>query len=143
MACEEIGHTLMAYIDGELDGEEEKRMEEHLAECAECAEEVRAYQEVRNLAKGLRFREPPPEFWDEYPNGVFDRLGRGIGWILIIVSGVILALFGLYCLWTSDEPLVEKGCISGLLLGLGILLWTVVRRRLREAKTDPYKEIIR
>jgi anti-sigma factor RsiW len=143
MACEEIGHTLMAYIDGELDGEEKTRMENHLAECAECAEEVRAYEEVRDLAKQLRLREPPPEFWDEYPKGVFDRIGRGIGWILIIASGAVFALFGLYCLWTSGEPLVEKACITGLLLGFGILLWTVARRRVREAKTDPYKEIIR
>jgi anti-sigma factor RsiW len=143
MACEEFGQELMAYIDGELKGEDKTRMEQHLAECAECAEEVRAYEKVRDLAKQLRFREPPPEFWDEYPKGVFDRIGRGIGWILVIGSGVVFAIFGLYCLWTSREPFVEKVCITGLLLGFGILLYTVARRRVREAKTDPYKEIIR
>jgi hypothetical protein len=144
MACEEIGDRLMAYIDGELAEEERGRMDRHVAECAECRDALRAYQRVREMARALRFRVPPPEFWDEYPQGVFDRVGRGFGWILIIGFGAILSLYGLVRMWiSSDPPLVVKVCVTGLLVGFGVLLVTVIRRRLREAKTDPYKEIIR
>jgi len=144
MACEKVGHTLMAYIDGELTGEEKDRMEKHLTECRECAEEAEAFGKMRDLAKQLRFREPPPEFWDEYPRGVCNRLGRGIGWLLIIVSGSVFALYGLFRLWTAGHAnLLTKVCITGLILGFAIILGTVFRQRCREARTDPYKEIIR
>jgi len=144
MACEGIGHRLMAYLDGEMSVEERAWMEEHLAACPRCQADVRAYGRMRDLSRRLRFREPPPEFWDEYPQGVLDRLGRGVGWLCIIGFGALLALYGLVCLWTGHgTPLLVKVCITGLLVGFAVLTTAVARQRLREAKTDPYKEIIR
>jgi len=134
----------MAYVDGELTNDERARMEEHLKTCSQCGEAVRAYRRMRELSRQLRFREPPPEFWDEYPQGVLNRLGRGIGWVLVIVFGLVLAVYGLVSLWIdSHTPLTVKFCLTGLLAGFGVLLGTVLRQRLREAKTDPYKEIVR
>ena len=143
MPCEEIGDRLMAYLDDELSDEERTQMENHLTSCEPCREDIRAYRRMRELSRQLRLREPPPEFWDEYPQGVVNRLGRGIGWMLIIGFGVVLTLYGIGCLWISEVPLLVKACVTGVLLGFGILLLTLVRQRLREAKTDRYKEIIR
>ena len=144
MACKKIGDRLMAFVDDEMDAEERARMEEHLETCPSCAEDVRAYEKMREMARQLRLREPPPEFWDEYPRGVVARTERGIGWLLVIAGTVLLAGFVMYELWTdSDAPLVFRISITGLLAGLGLLLWSVGRRRWKEAKTDKYKEIIR
>ena len=118
-------------------------LEQHLTECEACAREVAAYRRMQELSQQLRFREPPPEFWDEYPKRVCVRLSRGIGWLLIIGFGVLLAGYGAVRLWLSDDPFIVKLGVTGVLAGLGVLLLGVVRQRLDEARNDPYKEIVR
>ena len=48
---------LMAFCDGELSGEEMQAVEAHLAECRECADQVRQFRETsQSLASGMRRR---------------------------------------------------------------------------------------
>lgn len=49
--CEQVFHLLDDYVDRELTAEETKRVEEHLATCAQCASEARF---ERGLVDGLK-----------------------------------------------------------------------------------------
>ena len=49
MSCEDYRALISAALDGELSGEEQRTMEEHLAGCEEC----RAYREALRELSGL------------------------------------------------------------------------------------------
>ena len=70
------------------------------------------------------------------------RTSRGIGWILFI-GGVLIAVgFGVITfLFDSSLSLVEKFMIGGIYGGLAVLLFSVLRQRLIERKTDKYKDV--
>jgi anti-sigma factor RsiW len=46
MTCEEIADFLLAYQEGELAPENRFRFEAHLAECPECVEYIRTYNQA-------------------------------------------------------------------------------------------------
>jgi anti-sigma factor RsiW len=60
MICDEAGTLVHALLDGELDAGHAREVESHLAGCARCAAQFKAYRELRqNLQMdGLRFAAP-------------------------------------------------------------------------------------
>ncbi len=58
MNCRKVSHLLSAYIDGELPGVEHRQIHEHLAGCAECAQEHRGLVQMKRMLASLRLREP-------------------------------------------------------------------------------------
>ena len=71
-----------------------------------------------------------------------------IGTLAISKNGLVLALVGAWryvrgFLLDPEVGIVEKVGLTGLILGLVVLLVSVYRQRRREARTDRYKEIIR
>ncbi|MEW6404885.1 MAG: zf-HC2 domain-containing protein [Chloroflexota bacterium] len=55
---EHVQEMLSAYLDGELRGSHLHRVEEHLAECQSCREELKSLQALSGLLKDV----PAPEF---------------------------------------------------------------------------------
>jgi len=52
-------HLLHAYIDDELDLVRSLELEEHLAECPDCAQEVASYRALRQtITPELRYKAP-------------------------------------------------------------------------------------
>jgi len=146
--CQAFDETLVRYVDGEATEEEADALRRHVAECGRCREELRAHQKLRNLAEDLGRIEPPEELWDEYVQGVYNRMERGFGWLLVVVGAVALALVGGWRYVTGFllDPEVgwfEKVGLTGLIVGLLALLFSVYRQRRRETRTDRYKEIVR
>jgi anti-sigma factor RsiW len=70
-----IQDELEEYLAGAVDGEKRKLMESHLAECAECSEEVGAMREMSRLFEALR-----PEIPDtpQMEPGFYARVSRRI-----------------------------------------------------------------
>ena len=90
-----------------------------------------------------------PEFyWDEYWQHVYNRIERGISWIIISIGTIIVLAF---LVWNalsnliSDQSInpVLKGGILLLILGLLILLVSVLREKLMVKKVDKYREVER
>ena len=46
MSCRRLKRRLSAYMDGELFGEDRRRIERHLAECAQCAQTMVEWRQV-------------------------------------------------------------------------------------------------
>jgi len=73
--CSEVLTNLSAYLDGQLDDDESRAVETHLAQCEECTAELDELWEV-NMALGeLEMEEPPRRLW----NMVLARLGLPSG----------------------------------------------------------------
>jgi len=99
--------------------------------------------------KSMKHKEPPDEVWEKYWSRFYNRLERGLGWILISIGAMILLFYGGF---KAVESLVKdptlaiflKVAILLLLAGLVILFVSVVRERIFTYKKDKYaKEVKR
>ncbi len=51
-SCDEVMETLQAYLDGEIDDKQAKKVARHLAKCSQCDRESQVYSKIKeSLAK--------------------------------------------------------------------------------------------
>ena len=140
---------LMGLLDGELPSKEEKNLRLHVKECKECRGELEEFNKMEGVIEKMKYKEPPDEAWEKYWSKVYNRLERGLSWILISIGAMILLFYGGF---KAVESLVKdptlavflKVAILVLLAGLVILFVSVVRERIFTYKKDKYaKEVKR
>lgn len=131
---------LMRFLDGELPPDEVARVEDALGRSTELQRELRIFEALRRDVGGLTY-DPPPHrsVWD----GVQRRLTRPVGWILFVSGAILWTLYGGWVFATSAVNPVEKLAVGALAIGFLILLGSTVSERLREFRTDPYRDIQR
>jgi predicted anti-sigma-YlaC factor YlaD len=143
MKCDQFNEWAGAYLDGELTEADRRRFEQHLATCEDCRREV---ADLRNLAEDLdmmHFKEPGDEELARYWSGVYNRLERGLGWILFSVGAILTLCYGAL---KAVEELVRDPTVSvllkvgvcALLAGLVVLFVSLLRERLVVRKVDRY-----
>ncbi len=70
------------------------------------------------------------------------KRGLFAGWMLYVGGFVVLCAYGLFELFTApDEPLLIKLCVASIGVGITLLFLTVLRQRMNERKSDPYKDV--
>lgn len=142
MACDRFQIEGMKLLDGEMGDEERRAYEAHVKECEECRRELADMGRIVRLTDDLRLKQPDSTFWDDYWRGIYRRLERGFGFVLLIVGLVVVACWVAYEAVTSPNFFTVKGIsIAVVLLGLFIVFLSVVRERYHESKSDPYKEV--
>jgi predicted anti-sigma-YlaC factor YlaD len=140
---------LTAYLDGELPPDRRRRLEGHLAECQSCRRELEALAAVKEDLAMIKFKEPSDVELERYWGRIYNRLERGVGWILLSVGAIILLCYGAFKLVESvvTDPgvaLVLKLGVLALVFGVVILFVSLLRERLAVRKTDKYsKEVQR
>jgi len=83
----------------------------------------------------MKYKEPSDEVWERYWSKVYNRLERGLGWILTSIGAMILLFYGGF---KAVESLIKnptltiflKVAILVLLAGVVILFVSVVRERI-------------
>ena len=148
MACDDYKELLMCYLDNELTDEQRNRFEEHLAGCPECADELEQFRKLKAITDEVTLVEPEDKLWQDYWTGVYNRLERGIGWIVFSVAAIILTIYGGFRL---IEDIIKDNTIGMLLkvglltliVGLAILLVSVLRERIYFWKKDRYRNVRR
>ena len=142
MVCERFQTEGMRLLDGELGVEEKTQYEEHVKNCADCRRELKEIGRVVELTNDLKLRAPDEEFWARYWDGLFHRLERGTGFVLMIAGILVVLAYAVYEAVTSPEFFTVKGIsIAVILLGLVVVFLSVVRERYHESKSDPYKGV--
>ena len=148
MSCDKYKEMLMGYLDGELSDDQSREIEKHLNECTGCSEELGQFRKLKEITDDISLNEPEDRVFEQYWSSVYNRTERRIGWILLSVSGMVLAI----CLgFMAIEAIVRDHTISvvlksGLLVfyaSLVILLISVLRERLNFRKRDRYKDVRR
>ena len=109
MTCQSYRDLMMGYLDDELTEEERKRFENHLATCSACAQEFRSFGQLKEMTDGLALAEPEDRIWENYWGQVYNRVERGMGWILLSVAGICLA--DAYFLLLMDAPRWALACV--------------------------------
>ena len=96
MDCSEVLSLIPAYCSGELDDEQRRQVEEHLASCPTCRHEVDREESLRQTLSGQASDDPPPGYWDGFDTGLRARIRGTVGvlWGLGCLPGAIAGLVG-------------------------------------------------
>ena len=100
--CDDIRDMLVAYSDGELSVEEKAQVEEHLAACEVCREELQALERSLELAKAI---------WRDQEAGIaeieplnFGRKSRRVELCWAALAASILIALGGILIWQAISP---------------------------------------
>lgn len=146
MEHKQIRALFSAYFDGELSDDQRGRVNDHVAQCADCRRELEAMKKFEEVMGKMKLKNPPKETWQRYWASVYNRLERRIGWILVSIGGMILFFFGGYkavegIINDPATPLLLKVGILAFLGGIVVLLVSLLREQLFVRKRERYKEI--
>jgi len=139
---------ISGYLDGELNAAERKTFEQQIDRDPELARELEAMRAMKEVTGSMKLTEFPDTVWDRYWEGTYNRLERGIGWILLSLGAIVLVGFGLYefavsLLKDAGEPWWIRAAVGSVSVGLAILFISVLRERIFVRKRDPYREVKR
>ncbi len=148
MTHRDVQEKLPLYVAGELPEAELAEITAHLNSCEACRRELAAFREMNSLLEPLRLPDPPDTMWDNYWDGIYNRIERGLGWILFSLGAIVVLFFGFSRLIRDmlADPTVPPLIKWGVLFvggGLVILLVSVIREQLFFRKTERYKEVRR
>jgi len=137
-----IGEQLSGYIDGELTQQQRQRVEQHCEKCSQCREDLQALRDLRERIAGVSLSPIGEDQWRETMNDPSVSTSRSIGWILFIVGTVLIGLMMVFGILMDPEvPTGMKLILFAIYGGLAALLYSVLRQRLIERKTDKYKDV--
>ena len=145
---ERARQLMMAALDGEIEAAERQELEALMAEDEALRKEWDEMGRIRELTRGVAYPEPPPEVWGRFWGSVYNRIERGVAWVLVSLGAAVLATWGLWhfvedLLRDMDVPLVIKLAILALIAGGAILFFSVVREKLFTRRHDRYREVQR
>jgi len=148
MTCQDHKDLMMAYLDDELNEEQRRAFEEHLASCPDCAKDMEEFKRLKQMTDCVAFVEPEDRVWNEYWNHVYNRIERGTGWILFSLAAMALLIYGGFLLIETivEDPAVGvllKIGLLALLAGLAILFVSVLRERIYFWSRDRYRDVRR
>jgi len=148
MTCREYRDLMMAFLDQELDGPQRRAFEDHIAGCRGCAEELAQFQQLKTLTDRVTLAEPEDRIWQQYWDNVYNRIERGLGWMLFSIAAILLILYGGFKAIETivTDPAVGlflKITLLALIAGVGVLFVSVARERLYFWKRERYKDVRR
>ncbi|GAF67843.1 unnamed protein product [marine sediment metagenome] len=148
MTCHDNKDLLMGYLDNELSDEQRNRFEEHLAGCPECAGELKEFQKLKAITDEVTLVEPEDRIWQDYWNGIYNRIERSIGWLIFSVAAILLAIYGGFKLieeivTDATVGMLLKLGLLALIVGLAILFVSVLRERIYFWNKDRYRNVRR
>jgi len=136
----------MGYLDGELDPEQVRRVEDHLAVCVACRQEEETYREIGTMTESALRRpdaDPAPPWMQ-----IYDRLESGLSQVLLWLGITLLSGWWLWhlisdFLFSDKAPLVLRAGVGLLTAGMLLMLVSFIRHRVRSWRSDRYREVIR
>ena len=96
----------------------------------------------------MKFKKLPEFYWDDYWKHIYNRIERGLSWLLLSLGAIIILCFAV---WQFLEKLTAnqdihpllKGGIFIFLIGIIILLISILREKMMVRRVDKYREIER
>ena len=148
MACEDYKDLMMGYLDEELSAEQIRQFEEHLTACKQCTAQLQEFRQLKAITDQMTLGEPEDRLWQQYWDGIYNRVERSIGWIIVSVAAILLTIYGgfkaIEALITDPTVgLLLKIAMLALLVGLAILFVSVLRERIFFWSKDRYRNVRR
>lgn len=134
---------LSGYLDGELTQADAQRVRIHLEDHPEARAILEEMRQTREATMTTRLKVPDDVQWDERPRGPLSLISRRLGWFVVVAWAVAIAAYGLWQLFTSPEHLGEKLLTASAVSGFGLLFFSVLLDRVRDARTDRYRRVLK
>ncbi len=148
MACEDYKDLMMGYLDEELSAEQIRRFEEHLTTCKQCSSQLQEFRQLKAITDQMTLVEPEDRLWQQYWDGIYNRIERSIGCIIFSVAAILLTIYGGFkaiegLITDPTMSLLLKIVMLAFLLGLSILFVSVLRERIFFWSKDRYRNVRR
>ena len=148
MTCNNYKDLMMGYLDDELSDEQRITFKQHLSDCSDCRQELEEFKKLKAITDDVTLMEPEDKIWQQYWGNIYNRLERGIGWILFGISAILLLIYGGFKMIEEivKDPTTGFGLKAGLIaliVGLAILFVSAARERLHFWSKDRYKDVRR
>ncbi|MGD9488955.1 MAG: zf-HC2 domain-containing protein [Calditrichaceae bacterium] len=148
LTCEEIRPLLMGLIDDELDQEQIVSVRSHLENCGSCKLQYDSFSNLKKETEIMKSIKYPEDYWDGYWETIYNRIERGISWLLISIGAVLILGFVAYEALSeffndTQIPLLLKTGIGVFVIGMIILIVSVIREKITSRKKDIYRRIMR
>jgi len=136
------------YFSNEISNEEKKEFEELMNSDSRLKTEFEEQKRIKEVLNKMKLKNPSREVWDSYWMGVYNRIERGIAWVVISIGALIFFGYASYeivnaFIKDTQAPVLAKIGISMLVFGGLILLFSLLREKIFTSKRDKYKEIQR
>ena len=131
---------LMRFLDGEITPEERAVVEHYLETSSELRREVAICRSLKEDRRDLSF---VPHEGQAVWSRIRSRNTVGTGWVLTGFGLVGWAGYGSWAYVNSPQALMMKLATGGIAIGILVLLAHVIWERLREYRTDPYRNVHR
>lgn len=138
---------LEKYFENSLTAREQSEFDDFL-KIDKYFEEFQKQKSLKEVFMIMNLKEPKNNFWDDYWLNIYNRLERGIAWILISLGLTFLIGYAIYefiqKLFVDDGgPVIVKLGLITLFIGALILILSLIREQFIKFKNDNYKEIKR
>lgn len=136
------------YFDDELCAEEKTEFNNMLKANPDLKKEFEEQKKIKEVLRKMKLKNPSREVWDGYWMGIYNRIERGIAWVVISIGALIFFGYASYEMVnafindTHTPPLAKFG-ITLLVFGVLILIFSIIREKIFTSKRDKYKEIQR
>lgn len=145
---DEVHQLMMAVLDGEASDIEREKLERLLTDDPALQSEYDELAGVKELTMNHQPKDPGNALWQSYWGGVYRRLERGLGWILLSAGAIPLLMYGGWQFageWFTNDSVPLWLRIAGGVMGAGmiILFVSVLRETLFFHKHERYKDIER
>jgi len=139
---------LEKYFSNELSQEEEIEFFSLVEKCPTLKKEFEEQKQIREILNKMEIKNPDKNAWDGYWLSIYNKIERGIAWILISLASIAILFYGALkalnnFLKNHQMPVTIKYAYFILILGIVILIVSVVREKIFTYKRDKYKEIQR
>ena len=135
------------YIDKKLSEQEKEELYRLIKKDKKLEEELKELYKMKEVMSMLKSTDPDKE-WDEYWSHLYNRLERGVGWIITSIGTILLLTFTGFqfvkeLIKDPELALYAKIGIMELIIGFVILFVSVVRERIFTGKSDKYSKEVK
>lgn len=135
-------------LNNETTTEEKNEFEELLHSNQNLKEEFEQQKRIKEVLKKMTLKNPSTEIWDNYWVNIYNRVERGIAWIIITIGALILFGFASITaiekfLEDTQSPFILKIGVAAVIFGAFMLFFSIIREKYFTKKHDKYREIQR
>jgi anti-sigma factor RsiW len=132
---------LSGYLDGVLTQQEEQLVRVQLESDVELRRLLEELKTMREASMSTTFEAPEDRQWEEAARTPVSRVSRGLGLTMLLVWVVGSTGFGLWQMALESESWLEVTLVFGGVAGALLLLVSVAIDRMRDSRSDRYKEV--
>ncbi len=134
---------LSGYLDGSLSHRDMQKVRLRL-ETDDASQRIyRELKALRESALATRFMAPEENDWPELPKTTVSRFSRSLGWLLLCSWLIVVSALSLWRFLSQTGDPLEIFIVLGLPGSFVLLFLSVLIDRMRNLKTDPYRDVHR